>query len=65
MNATATKNQNGTYRIELNGEVVRKESKRFFPFVYSYDNNTQHRLSKDGQLNKYYGPPITTPVVLI
>jgi hypothetical protein len=63
MNATSRKNENGTYRIELNGKVVRKESNRFFPFVYSYDNGTMHRLAKDGQLQKNYGNPIVTAVI--
>jgi len=68
MKATATKIKNG-YRIELNGQIVRKCSKRLFDTVYVYRIGHQYgpitALSDDSQLRRCYGDPVLIPVELI
>jgi len=57
--STCTKKANGKYEIVVNGEVIRKNSAKAFPFAYAF--TTPHgiaiRLSDDGQLNRIYGAP--------
>ena len=64
MKATATQNADGTYSIEMNGEVIRKRSKKLFTAVYTF-GKSNHKLSNDSQLRKYYGEATVTPIEAI
>jgi len=68
MQATATQNQDGTWRIEVDGKVVRKASRKLFENVYTFrsaDGYPNHKLSNDSQMRRSYGEPEVTPITTV